>query len=555
MDAATAAGTFYEIAALILLAAAVGYLGLLMRQPLVVAFIAVGILAGPDVLGLARSQHYIEVLSQISIAVLLFLVGLKLDMGLVRNLGPVAVATGLGQVTFTAVFGFLICLGLGLDWLTSVYVAVALTFSSTIIIVKLLSDKREITALHGKIALGFLIVQDIVTLSALGVGAAGESSFLDVALVLAGGLGMLAFTVAFATWVANPLLTGVARSPELMVIFAVGWAAGLAALGDWVGFGKELGGLLAGVSLASTPFRDAIGSRLSSLRDFLLLFFFIALGQGLDLSVLGDQIGPAIVLSLFVLIGNPLIVMAIMGYMGYRKRTGFLAGLTVAQISEFSLIFMAMGVTIGHVAEDSMGLVTLVGLVTIALSVYMITYSHKLYDWLEPLLGPFERHDAFREEGPDETAPACDYDFILFGLGRYGFEIGEKLIARGYRVLGVDFDPEALRLWRDKGYDGCFGDATDPEFPAHLPLAQAHAVISAVPRTAGPLTDADAQMALLHGLRSVHFGGEVVLSVDSSRFSEALQDRGATLLLEPFHDAAEYAVERIEAALKSRDAA
>jgi Kef-type K+ transport system membrane component KefB len=561
MDAATAAGTFYEIAALILLAAAVGYLGLLMRQPLVVAFIAVGILAGPDVLGLARSQHYIEVLSQISIAVLLFLVGLKLDMGLVRNLGPVAVATGLGQVTFTAVFGFLICLGLGLDWLTSVYVAVALTFSSTIIIVKLLSDKREITALHGKIALGFLIVQDIVvvlamvTLSALGVGAAGEGSFLDVALVLAGGLGMLAFTVAFATWVANPLLTGVARSPELMVIFAVGWAAGLAALGDWVGFGKELGGLLAGVSLASTPFRDAIGSRLSSLRDFLLLFFFIALGQGLDLSVLGDQIGPAIVLSLFVLIGNPLIVMAIMGYMGYRKRTGFLAGLTVAQISEFSLIFMAMGVTIGHVAEDSMGLVTLVGLVTIALSVYMITYSHKLYDWLEPLLGPFERHDAFREEGPEETAPARDYDFILFGLGRYGFEIGEKLIARGYRVLGVDFDPEALRLWRDKGYDGCFGDATDPEFPAHLPLAQAHAVISAVPRTAGPLTDADAQMALLHGLRSVHFGGEVVLSVDSSRFSEALQDRGATLLLEPFHDAAEYAVERIEAALKSRDAA
>jgi hypothetical protein len=427
--------------------------------------------------------------------------------------------------------------------------------------VKLLSDKREITALHGKIALGFLIVQDIVvvlamvTLSALGVGAAGETSFLDVALVLAGGLGMLAFVIAFATWVANPLLTAVARSPELVVIFAVGWAAGLAALGDWLGFGKELGGLLAGVSLASTPFRDAIGSRLSSLRDFLLLFFFIALGAGLDLSTLGDQIGPAIVLSLFVLIGNPLIVMAIMGYMGYRKRTGFLAGLTVAQISEFSLIFMAMGVTIGHVAEDAMGLVTLVGLVTIALSVYMITYSHKLYDWLEPLLGPFERRDPFREEAPEDGAPARDYNFILFGLGRYGFEIGEKLIAKGYSVLGVDFDPEALRLWRDKGHDGCFGDATDPEFPAHLPLAQAHAVISAVPRTAGPLTDADAQMALLHGLRSVHFGGEVVLSVDSSRFSEALQDRGATLLLEPFHDAAEYAVERIEAALKSRDAA
>jgi predicted Kef-type K+ transport protein len=141
----------------------------------------------------------------------------------------------------------------------------------------------------------------------------------------------------------------------LLVIFAIGWAAGLAALGDWLGFGKELGGLLAGVSLASTPFRDAIGSRLVQLRDFLLLFFFIALGAGSTWATLGDQIGPAVVLSLFVLIGNPLIVLAIMGYMGYRKRTGFLAGLTVAQISEFSLIFMAMGVTIGHVAEESMG--------------------------------------------------------------------------------------------------------------------------------------------------------------------------------------------------------
>jgi hypothetical protein len=255
------------------------------------------------------------------------------------------------------------------------------------------------------------------------------------------------------------------------------------------------------------------------------------------------------VLSLFVLIGNPLIVMAIMGYMGYRKRTGFLAGLTVAQISEFSLIFMAMGMTLGHVGEGAMGLVTLVGLVTIALSVYMITYSHKLYEWLEPLMGIFERRHAYREEGLDEAATARDYDFIIFGLGRYGFEIGEKLIARGYSVLGVDFDPEALRLWQGRGHPGIFGDATDPEFAGHLPLSQAHAVISAVPRVAGPLTDADAQLALLHGLRSAKYGGEVVLAMDTDRYGEELRQRGATVLLQPFHDAADYAVSRIEEAL------
>ncbi|MGY6409851.1 MAG: cation:proton antiporter [Alkalilacustris sp.] len=551
---------FYEIAVLVLLAAAVGFVGLLLRQPLVVAFIAVGVLAGPGALGLVSSTEFINTLSQISIAVLLFLVGLKLDVSLVRNLGKVAVATGLGQVGFTAAFGFLICLALGIDPVVALYIAVALTFSSTIIIVKLLSDKQEIGALHGKIALGFLIVQDIfvvlamVTLSAIGVGVGEETGGVwQVAQVFLGGMGMVVAVMVFIRYVADPLLTLISRSPELMVIFAVGWAAGLAAAGDFLGFGKELGGLLAGVSLASTQFREAIGSRLASLRDFLLLFFFISLGAGLDLSTLGEQVGPAIILSLFVLIGNPLIVMAIMGYMGYRKRTGFLAGLTVAQISEFSLIFMAMGITIGHVSEADMGLVTLVGLVTIALSVYMITWSHKLYDWLEPWLGVFERRHAFREEAADAgSASAIPYDFIIIGLGRYGCRIGEGLGERGYRVLGVDFDPDALKHWREMGFEGRFGDATDPEFIAHLPLGSVRAVISAVPREKAALTEADPQLALLHGLKSANFRGQVALAATHRKDAAALAKHGADLILTPFHDAATYAVELLDEAPEAR---
>ena len=548
------ASVFYEISVLVLLAAAVGFLGLLARQPLVVAFIAVGVLAGPDALGLVSSTDFIETLSQISIAVLLFLVGLKLDVSLVRNLGKVAVATGLGQITFTVIFGFAICLALGIDWLTAVYVAVALTFSSTIIIVKLLSDKQEISALHGKIALGFLIVQDIfvvlamVTLSAVGVGLGGEegSALADVALVFAGGAAMVGFVVLFIRYAADPLLGMISRSPELMVIFAVGWAAGLAAAGDAVGFGKELGGLLAGVSLASTQYREAISSRLTSLRDFLLLFFFISLGAGLNLSVLGEQVGAAIVLSLFVLIGNPLIVLAIMGYMGYRKRTGFLAGLTVAQISEFSLIFMAMGVTVGHVSDSAMGLVTLVGLVTIALSVYMITWSHKLYDWLEPLLGIFERRHAWREaEDANAGGSTQRPDFVVFGLGRYGCRIGAGLKSQGYDVLGIDFDPEAIANWREMGMSAAYGDATDPEFVAHIDLTGVRAVVSAVPRERSALSDADPQLALLHGLQAANYRGKVFLSVQRTMDADELLNKGASVILTPFDDAADYAVRQL----------
>ncbi|GAB5467549.1 MAG: cation:proton antiporter [Rhodospirillales bacterium] len=450
---------FYEVAALLVLAAAVGLLGVLARQPLIVSFIAVGILAGPSVLGLAQSDEHIDLLAELGIAVLLFLVGLKLDIKLVRTLGPVALMTGLGQVAFTSIIGFAMGLALGFDSVTSLYIAVALTFSSTIIIVKLLSDKREIDSLHGRIALGFLIVQDLVVvlamvvLSAIGVGTQGGTALGDIALIFVSGLAMLVFVGLFIRYLAEPLVERLARAPELLVCFAIGWAALFAAVGDLLGLSMELGGLLAGVSLASTRLREAMAARLAPLRDFLLLFFFIALGAHLDLSLVGAQIPAAAAFSLFVLIGNPLIVLVIMGLMGYRKRTGFLAGLTVAQISEFSLIFMAMGVSLGHVGGDGLGLVTLVGLITISLSTYMITYSHRLYDWLEPLLSPFERKGTPREAEEQEDLTQSRYDVLLFGLGRFGGAVAQRLRAQGLRVLGIDFNPEAVRRWRQEGFE------------------------------------------------------------------------------------------------------
>lgn len=542
---------FYEIAALLVVAAAVGFVGLLLRQPLVVSFIAVGVVAGPSVLDIAQSDEHIDLLAELGIAVLLFLVGLKLDLKLVRTLGPVALMTGLGQVAFTTIFGFLIGLSLGLEPITSLYVAVALTFSSTIIIVKLLSDKREIDSLHGRIALGFLIVQDLVVvlamvvLSAIGVGTTGNTGLTDVLVVFGYGAAMLTGVGLFIRFLANPLVERLSRSPELLISFAIGWAALLAALGHYLGFGKELGGLLAGISLASTPFREAIASRLTSLRDFLLLFFFISLGASLDLSVLGASVAAAAVLSLFVLVGNPLIVLAIMGTMGYRKRTGFLAGLTVAQISEFSLIFMAMGVSLGHVAEGALGLVTLVGLITIAASTYMITYSHELYDKVGPLLGVFERRSSGKAE---DTAPTGNnpHDVIIFGLGRYGLAIAHELRSAGQRVLGVDFNPSAVRFARAQGFDVVFGDATDPEFLAHVPLRGATWAVSAVPEHDTGVTHDDPRRSLIRSLSDLKFKGRIAIAAHDDDTAQLLSAAGADLVLLPFRDAAAQAAALIK---------
>jgi Kef-type K+ transport system membrane component KefB/Trk K+ transport system NAD-binding subunit len=539
---------FYEFTALLVLAASVGLIGLALRQPLIVSFIAVGILAGPSALHIARSPEYIELLAELGVTVLLFLVGLKLDLKLIRTLGPVALTTGFGQIVFTSVVGFLICLGLGLDSLTSLYVAVALTFSSTIIIVKLLSDKKEIDSLHGQIALGILIVQDLVVvlamvlLSALGTGVTADAPVREVTTTLVSAIGLLALVGLFIRYLAEPLVRRVARAPELLICFAIGWAALLAALADFLGLGKELGGLLAGVSLASTPFRESIATRLAPLRDFLVLFFFIGLGARLELGQLDQELIAAALLSLFVLIGKPLIVLIIMGLMGYRKRTGFLAGLTLAQISEFSLIFMAMGLSIGHVGDAALGLVTLVGLITIALSAYMITYSHRLYDWMEPVLGAFERKVPHREDREGAVGKWQRFDVLLFGLGRYGTAIARRLRQHGLKVLGIDFNPEVIRTWDEPDIQVIYGDATDPEFIGSLPLGGARWAISAVPEHHPGLTHDDPRIALIQALRFHGFAGRIAVASQHAVDVERLREGGADLVFLPFHDAADRAV-------------
>ncbi|MCW8928748.1 MAG: cation:proton antiporter [Gammaproteobacteria bacterium] len=533
---------FTEMAVLLMLAAVIGVIGIRLRQPLIVAFIVVGILVGPSVLGWVSANDQVDLLAKLGIALLLFVVGLKLDMKIIRSMGPVALATGMGQVMFTSIIGYLFAIMLGMNAVTALYVAVALTFSSTIIIVKLLSDKREVDSLHGRIAIGFLIVQDIVVVLVMigltALGEAGDALSLGqeaLEVIFKGGvfIGAIALLMRY---VLTPLLHQLARSPELLVLFAIAWAVALGALGTHLGFSKEVGAFLAGVSLASTPYREAIGARLVSLRDFLLLFFFIDLGAGLEMATLGSQVVPAIILSLFVLIGNPLIVMTILGVMGYRKRTGFLAGLTVAQISEFSLILGALGLSLGHINADTMGLITLVGLITISASTYMILYSHPLYEWLSPRLGLFERKRPYREESRELSIADDEIDVILFGLGRFGSGIASELQQRGLRVIGVDFDPILTRQQEGNGYIVRFGDAEDPEFVNSLPLEQVSWIISSV-------REIPVNLALLHCLHEYGYKGKVAATAHSIPNAERLKQAGAEQVLIPYADAATEAVD------------
>ncbi len=543
-------GVFEQVAGVLAVCVVIGLVASLLRQPLLVGLIVAGIVVGPEALGLVEASSEIELLAKIGISILLFVVGLKLDVRVIKQLGPVALATGLGQVGFTSLFGFLIALALGFDTVASIYIAVALTFSSTIIIVKLLSDKRELDDLHGRIAIGFLIVQDICVVLAMialtafdaETGQSLPAQFVEVALK---GVGLLVGIVLIARYVVPRVTPRLARSPELLVLAAVGYAVALASFALWLGFSEEVGAFLAGMSLASSDYREAISGRLTTLRDFLLVFFFIDLGANLALSDATEQLLPALIFSAFVLIGNPIIVMVIMGFMRYRKRVSFKAGLTVAQISEFSLILVALGVGLGHVGDDVMGLVTAVGLITIGVSTYLIYGSDKVFDRLEPLLRPFER------SGADATIDLDDQrlqpDVIVFGHGRLGSTVVDELREQGDEVLVVDFDPRTVTEDRGDDVPVIYGDAEDPELPEQLPLASARWVVST-------LRGYEVNAALLSSLHHYGYSGHVAVSIDEEEAGERLMALGADLVVRPFHVAAGPFVQRLHAHDRDRRA-
>lgn len=498
--------SFVSVALILALAVAGGMIAKLFKQPIIVSYIIVGILAGPTAFNLVQNAEEIILFAKFGIAILLFLVGLKLDFHMIRSTGKVAAIGGLAQVIFTAVVGYVLALLFGFDAITSFYIAVALTFSSTIIIIKLLGDKRQLDRLYGRIAVGILIIQDILVVVAMVVivtiGTPGANALESLTQTLIGSIVFLGAVALFTKFALVKILDWIAKSPELTLLFGVSWAIVLAAASSLIGLSMEIGAFVAGVSLASTAYRESLSARMVSLRDVMLLFFFIELGASLTF---GDAIGqllPAIVLSAFVLIGKPLIIFVIMGWMGYRSETTFKTGMALAQISEFSLILIALGYSLGQVDSGVLSLVTLVGLFTITISSYFILYSDQLFVRMQPLMVKFERPD---KKGVNEEQAEKNFDAIVVGAGRFGSEVISGLVSSGSHVLVVEMDPEALSKAAELGAETLFGDAGDPDFAKLLPIHQTGTIICTAP-------DRRTNTLLLEGTRALGFEGQLFLT-------------------------------------------
>ena len=532
-------GLFHEIAFVLLAAVVAGVGALWLGQPLVSFFIAAGIVAGPSGLGLVEASDELDLLATIGIALLLFVVGLKLDIRLLRAVGPGVLAAGVVQMALTGGAGYAVAVAFGLGPLESLYLALGVALSSTVIVVKLLSDREEIDQLHGRLAVGILILQDLAVITAMiALTAYGEGGGLarELAEVALQGVVFLAALAAVTRWVLPSLLHRLAHAQELLVLFAIAWALALAAVADLLGLSKEVGAFVAGVSLASSYYRGAIDARLTSVRDFLLLFFFINLGTTLDLrAVDAELVALAAVCSLVVVVLKPAVTTVPLVLLGYHSRPALRSGLALAQVSEFSLILAALGLSLGHVGGDLVTLLTLVAIVTITASTYLVGSSARVVHALAPHLARLERAAA---RGDDDGVPATAPDVVVVGLGRYGSGMVERARRSGHEVLGVDLDPGRLAELRELGIHVVYGDAEDPDLPRRLPLDGVGWVISTLRRP-------QADVALTRALRRHGFRGRIAVSAHRSEDVGLLLGAGADQLLRPFEDAAAAASEVI----------
>jgi Kef-type K+ transport system membrane component KefB/Trk K+ transport system NAD-binding subunit len=516
---------FIELSVIIGITVLIAGIMKLLKQPLIIGYILAGIIVSPYILNIVQSTETLTIFSQIGVALLLFIIGLSLSPKVIKEVGKVSLVTGIGQILFTSSIGFLISKLLGFSTIVSLYIAVALTFSSTIIIMKLLSDKKDLEKLYGKISIGFLLVQDIFVVILLMIissfsGKVGNASGLSLQFIFSGIL-LIGGVILVSRYFLPRLSKFFAKSQEFLFLFSIGWGLGLAALFHYIGFSMEIGALIAGVALSMTPYHYEISSKMRPLRDFFIILFFILLGSQMVFGDISQFILPIILFSLFIFIGNPLIVMTLMGFLGYRKKTSFQAGLTVAQISEFSLIFVALGVGMGHLNNEILSLVTLVGLITIAGSTYLILYSNKIYSFLSKYLSIFER-----KKVKENKQGFKDYEIILFGYNRIGYDLLKSFRKLKKKILVVDYNPETILELSKKGIECRYGDIDDEEFLRELNLARTKMIVSTIP-------EFEINMLAINKIRQVNKNAIIIVVSHKIEEANLLYGVGATYIIMP----------------------
>jgi Kef-type K+ transport system membrane component KefB/voltage-gated potassium channel Kch len=515
---------FSGLSLIIVIGAVVAFIMRLIGQPLIIGHIITGIIVGPAVLHLIKSPDALALFSDLGIALLLFIIGLGLNPQIIREVGKTATYVAILQVGAITGLGWIIGTSLGLSGTSAAFLGASLAFSSTIIILKMLSDKREQTRLYGKIAISVSLVQDLIAILLVVLTSAGNSHSVAIGstITLAVKGGFLVFAIY---WISNKLMPRfhrlVSDSQEFLFLFAIAWGLGSAALFQKIGLSSEIGALLAGMCLATQPYAQEIAARLRPLRDFFVIVFFITLGANLNLSDIGSNLAIILISALVVIIAKPLVSMAILGYLGYTKRTSFKASVALAQVSEFSIVLVLLAKERGLISTSLVTAVTFIALCSIAASSYLILFSDKIFSKLEGFLDIFERKHTHSEPG----APG-NFELVLFGYQKGGHEFVKVFRQLTKNFVVIDYDPEIIDILQERKVHHIYGDATDVELLEEAGIAKAKLIVSTI-------TDPEVNLFLLNFLARKNSKAVVIAQADNPKEASKLYDEGASYVILP----------------------
>lgn len=524
---------FFGIGLILIVAGIGAYFARVLKQPLIPAYIIAGIILGP-VFHLITDKSLISALSEIGITFMLFSVGLELNLRKLREIGKVATVGGLIHMGLLFGISYIVFRLIEFNSISSVYIGLILMFSSTLVVVKLLSDKKELDTLHGRIIIGILLMQDIVAIIALSMlNSLGQSTFGSVLLMFLKGFFVFFVGLALAKILFNTLFRFAAKHDELLFILSIVTMFGFAIIYNYIGFSIVIGAFIAGLLLGNLPYKLEIIGEVKGIKDFFAVIFFVSIGLTLIPVNINKILLPLIMMLVLTIIVLPIVTMFVLALFGYKRRTAFLVSISLAQISEFSLIIASLGFNKGHISSDIFSLTILLAIITLAITSYLIKFDDTLYYMIGKRLTWFEKLNRQNKELISYLEEGARHKVVLVGYDRTGYSILQKLKSMKKSLIVVDLNPDVIKKLISQKIPCIYGDIGDMEIIKRLKLENAELVISTIPEHQDSLL-------LIKKTREINPDASVVVTSYTAEDALELYKQGADYVIVPHFLAGEH---------------
>lgn len=467
----------------IITATVLGIIARRAKQPVLLAYLFTGIVLGPVFLDLVQETHTIQIMSELGLGFLLFLVGIEMNLDDIKEiLRPISIIA-VGQTILQTALAFVVPLALGFTMAETVIIALCTVFGATPVIVKILNDKDELKTLPGKIDVGVLVLQDIyliLVLALIGSGAIGnpQTAVYTFGKIVA-MIGVIAAISMFSSkYFLKGLFDRIAGNRHAFFIHGIAWAFLFITISTELGLSVEVGAFLSGLGLGQIPHREELKERIRPLTDFFMVIFFSTLGLSLTLDNLLAFWQEALIASVVLMFGNFFIMFYLIDQQRFTPRTSFIGSINMTQVSEFSLVVGALAVTQGYIGNNILGYLSLMALLTISASTYLINYNEEIYQKVEKYLQRFES-----EEKSDVDVKTLDNHAVIVGYDEMGEKIAEKL-ATGYDVIVVDRNSDNTEKLAYSDYEYIYGDFKHGEIREAVRISKADFIVSLSPEKA-----------------------------------------------------------------------